>query len=114
MIKFLNKVKKLFSLSDRIHLIESELNELESKLDDSVKEYSKKFEKKIQEMTFNYTSNLDDTKSDYLKRYLETRLDCIQQELMLIPGKICSIENKMVEIESRISDEDEDLLEDFT
>ena len=102
MIGFIRKIKEFYNLSKRLTFIESELNELDARLEKSVHEYSKQFEKKIQSMTCAYTKNLDDTKSDYLKRYLEVRMDCMQQELSAIPNKIAKLQSEINNIDLRI------------
>lgn len=94
MIQWIKKIKELLSVASRIHVLESELNELDTKLKQSVNEYSKKFEERIAQMTFDYTKNLDDTKSDYLKRYVEVRLNCMQNELTSFPGKIYELSDR--------------------
>jgi len=80
-MRLIRKIKELFRLSERLIFVESEMNELEAKVNQVFESRLKDFEKKIQEMTFAYTKNLHDTKSDYLKKYVETRLDCMQGEL---------------------------------
>lgn len=95
MIGFIKKIKDLLSLSDRIHMIQNELNELETRIGLSVNEHSKSFEKRIQDMTFAYTKNLDDTKSDYLKRYLEQRMNGMQYDLSQIPIKLQLMQDKI-------------------
>lgn len=95
MIKLFKRIKDLLSLSDRIHMIQSELNELETKIGLSVNEHSKSFEKRIQDMTFAYTKNLDDTKSDYLKKYLEQRMNGMQYDLSQIPIKLQLMQDKI-------------------
>jgi uncharacterized protein YicC (UPF0701 family) len=81
----------MWTLSQRITLVENELNELDKRLESAVNQYSKQFEKKIQDMTFAYTKNLDDTKSDYLKRYLEQRMDGMQYDISQIPLQIAEM-----------------------
>ncbi len=88
MMGFIQKIKDMWALSERLMFIENELKELESRMANGVLEYSKQFEKKIQDMTFAYTRNLDDTKSDYLKRYLEQRLDSMGYAVDEIPRQI--------------------------
>jgi hypothetical protein len=88
LIKLFKRIKELFTLSERISVFESELREMEGKFILMSAQYGVEFEKKIQQMTFAYTKNLDDTKSDYLKRYLEVRMNCMQQELISLPHRI--------------------------
>ena len=102
MIRWIQKIKSLFNLADRLSVIESELNELETKLQLAVNQYSKDFEKKIQKMAFDYTKNLDDTKSDYLKRYVEVRMDCMQKELSQIPITILNEQEKYNFLTNRV------------
>jgi predicted SprT family Zn-dependent metalloprotease len=88
MIQWIQNIKALWNLSKRIGIIESEIQEMESKLEQCVDHYSKEFKNNIQQMAFAYTKNLDDTKSDYLKRYLEVRMNCMQAELSQLPQKL--------------------------
>ncbi len=97
-MKLIRKIKELFALSDRLIFIESEMNELQTKVNNIFDDRLKEFEKKIQTMTFAYTKNLDDTKSDYLKRYVETRLDCIQSEVSRLPSQINRMNSDISEI----------------
>ncbi len=95
MIQWIKNIKSLLSLSRRIGIIESEIAEMECKFKGMYVHYGIEFEKKIQQMSFDYTNNLNDTKSDYLKRYLEMRMDCIQQELSAMPKKIDDAKESM-------------------
>ena len=118
MIKFISKIKELFSLSDRLVLVQSELIEMENKFAQSVIEYSKKyeqeidkqtlmFEKKIQQMTFAYTANLDDTKSDYLKRYLEVRMNGVQGQVTGLVSEMNNLNYKISEAQLLIENRTE-------
>ena len=88
MIKLFKRIKDLFALSERISIFESELREMEGNFIQMTAHYGEEFEKKIQKMSFDYTKNLDNTRSDYLKRYLEVRMDCMQQELTSLTYRI--------------------------
>ncbi len=101
-MRFINKIKALWYISERIAFIEGELRELDARLDRSVIDKSNQFEKKIQEMTFAYTKNLDDTKSDYLKRYLEQRLDGMQYDINQFPKMLQAAEESMNGITSML------------
>lgn len=103
MRSFIKKIKQLFDISNRISLIESQLNELDERLEKNFYEYSVKFEKKLKKMTFAYTSNLDDAKSDYLKRYLENRLDCITNEIRSLPRQFKELPKKLESLEYEIN-----------
>ena len=106
MRKLFYKIKAIFSLTDRLLAIEHELNEIDARIEKSIEEHSKQFEKKIQEMTFSYTRNLDDTKSDYLKRYLEVRMDCVNEQIRSIPSKIANIQQELRGITSRLEEDE--------
>lgn len=108
MRKFFYKIKAIFSLTDRLLFLEREINEIEERIKKIMEEHSKVFEKKIQEMTFAYTRNLDGTKFDYLKRYLEIRVNCMQQELNSLPNKINNMQAKLYQLESNL-DKKQDL-----
>ncbi len=107
MMGFITKIKEIYRVSKRIQVIESELNELDAKLEKAVNEYSKQFEKKIQEMTFAYTRNLDDTKSDYLKRYLENRMNCIQSEVSSIPNRLAALQSNINDIALKLEHQED-------
>ncbi len=92
---FIQRIKDIWTLSQRITLVENELNELDSRFEQAINQYSKQFEKKIQDMTFAYTKNLDDTKSDYLKRYLEVRMDCVDEQVRSLPLKIAHLQQEL-------------------
>jgi phage host-nuclease inhibitor protein Gam len=104
MFKFIKNIKELYALIQRVQTLDSEMNQLNTVLNDAVANYSKQFEKKIQEMTFAYTKNLDDTKSTYLKKYLEVRMDCIQDQINTIPQQLLAMEQGL---KSLILKEDE-------
>lgn len=108
MMLWIQKLKALFSLADRILFIEKEINEIDSRIKKSMEEHSKQFEKKIQKMSFAYTKNLDDTKSDYLKRYLEVRMNCVQQELNALPAKLGAMRDDILKLENKIEKQDDD------
>ena len=95
MMRFIRTIKNMYAMSQRIETLESEVNELEEKLKGSIDNYSNQFEKKIQQMSFAYTKNLDDTKSDYLKKYLETRMNCIQESIKQIPHRMVAMEREL-------------------
>jgi hypothetical protein len=105
-LKFIKKIKDLFNLSQRIAILESEIQEIDINIEHTIEETLKEFqrisrielvnfEKKIQQLSFDYTANLEDTKSQYLKKYVEVRMDCMQQELSQIPEKIGRIQADM-------------------
>ena len=98
MIKWFRSIKNGINVAARLALIESELREIDSKIQERMHHYSVEFEKKIQQMTFDYTKNLDDTKSDYLKRYVEVRLNCMQSEINIYPIKISSMQKEIDKI----------------
>jgi len=103
MIQWIKNIKSLLSLSRRIGIIESEITEMECKFKGMYVHYGIEFEKKIQQMTFDYTKNLDDTKSDYLKRYLEVRVDCMQNQLTsLLPGIIKQLKENVDMMDLRL------------
>jgi DNA anti-recombination protein RmuC len=105
LIGFVRKIKRLLDLSQRLEMVEVELNEIDIKVQKSINQYSKEFEKKIQKMTFDYTKNLDDTKSDYLKRYLEVRMDCIQNQVKdMIPKAFKQLQDNVSLIELRLEE----------
>ncbi len=106
MMNFVRKIRELLALSQRISLVESQINEIDVRIKDAMNQYSKDFEKKIQDMTFAYTRNLDDTKSDYLKRYLETRINCISEQVRLIPERMSQIQSEINDISLRIENND--------
>lgn len=104
MMGFIRKIKELYTISKRLTCIESELNELDARLEKAVLEHSKVFEKKIQEMTFAYTRNLDDTKSDYLKRYLEVRMNCLSDQVNNVLPSISVLNKDIQRIEQLIEE----------
>jgi hypothetical protein len=106
MIKWIRRIKEVFNVSNRIAVLESELLELDAKLKNSVIEHSKQFEKKIKDMTFAYTNNLNDTKSDYLKRYLEVRMDCMQQTLTNLSSQLPDLKSDIYRIEQQIEEKE--------
>jgi hypothetical protein len=108
MMRWWKKIKDLLALAARMENMQLELDEFDRRVKESIKESSKDFEKKIQEMTFAYTKNLDDTKSDYLKRYLEVRLNCMQQELTSLPLKLSAIKEDLLRLENKIENQDEE------
>jgi|SRR6266853_3039809 predicted SprT family Zn-dependent metalloprotease len=108
MIHWIQNIKSLLSLSKRIGIIESEIQEMEAKLTQSVVHYSKEFEDKIQHMAFAYTKNLDDTKSDYLKRYLEVRMNCMQAELSQLPQKLQAMQGVVDRLLTHIENTEDD------
>jgi hypothetical protein len=114
-MKCIKKIKELFSVSSRIAVLESELSEIELNIKNTIdinlkqlrtllNDEFKACEAKIQKMTFDYTANLEDTKSQYLKRYVEVRMDCMQQELSQIPLKIAAIQGDMNKLLTRQED----------
>jgi uncharacterized protein YicC (UPF0701 family) len=106
---FIQRIKEMWTLSQRLTLVENELNELDKRLENAVNQYSKQFENKIKDMTFSYTKNLDDTKSDYLKRYLEVRLNCMDEQVRQLPGKISNLQKEVDGITLRL-EEDQQLI----
>ena len=95
MIKFIRTIKRLYNISNEFKTLQSELNEFEGKLKDSVQNYYKEFEEKIQQMTFAYTRNLDDTKSEYLKRYLEEHIKCLHGADTKLSMRVFSMEKQL-------------------
>ena len=95
MIKFIQKIKDLYNLSKRIDKLQKTVIKLEKKISDNVEENLKHFEEKIKQMSFAYTRDLDDAKSDYLKRYFETRMNCIQQEVTNIPRRMATMQQEL-------------------
>lgn len=102
MIKFFKKVCGIYNLALRFKALESEINLIETRLKESVKNYSKDFEKHVHQMTFDYTRNLDDTKSDYLKRYLEVNINSIQNQVNAIQNKIDATFNNVSVIKQEL------------
>jgi hypothetical protein len=93
MIKWFRSIKAALNMASRLALIESELNEIDIKIQERMIHYSNEFERKIRQMSFAYTKNLDDYKSDYLKKYLEVRMDCIQKQVDEFPKEIEKIQS---------------------
>lgn len=108
MMLWWKKIKDVFALSARIENLSAEIKEFDKQMKHSMRLHTKEFEKKIQEMTFAYTKNLDDTKSDYLKRYLEVRLNCMQQELSSIPSRLAGMQNEILKLESKMEAGEQD------
>lgn len=80
----------------------------EAKIKDVFNRELKIFEEKIKQMSFNYTKNLDDVKSDYLKRYLETRVDCLQLSITDIPNKLIGLQNQVTTLYESLGEEVKD------
>jgi hypothetical protein len=76
---FIKNIKRLFDLLNNFEQIKQTIIENKKDLFNLYDLLSKNLENKIERMTFDYTKNLDGTKSDYLKRYIEVRLNCIEQ-----------------------------------
>ena len=104
---FIQKIKDMWNLSQRLAVIETEIKEIDARIEHSINEYSKQFEKKIQDMTFAYTRNLDDTKSDYLKRYLEVRLNCMDENVRQLPNKIARLQEELDGITLRLESDEQ-------
>ena len=85
-----------------MEVIEDSIVRIEEMMNKNVNDNLKLFEEKIQKMSFDYTKNLDNTKSDYLKRYLENRMDCIQNEVSNIPKRISELRCGMESIDKRL------------
>jgi hypothetical protein len=104
MIRFIKKIKDLFALSNRMENLEHELKEFDARVQNLIDDGILQAEKKIQALSFAYTKNLDDVKSDYLKRYLEVRLNCMQQELSSIPMRLSSMQHDILKIGSQLEE----------
>lgn len=108
MIKFFMAIKDFKKAVNEIKKTEQKIKKLEMRITSTFDKELKIFEEKVQKMTFAYTNNLDDTKSEYLKKYLETRLDCLQNTLYSIPKKLESMQSKILSLESALGDEADD------
>ena len=75
-------------------------NILEQKLDKMLKKKQFAiFEKEMQKKVFAYTADLNDIKSDYLKRYLETRLECLSNSVTSLSSELQNILSRIEEHE---------------
>lgn len=114
-MRFIKKIKEIYNVSQRINVLETEIKEMDSRLKESISNYSaefhriikeieqssfKQFKKKVQDMTFAYTKDLDDTKSDYLKRYLEQRMDGMQYDVRQIPLQLAELRKEFMSLEN--------------
>lgn len=87
MFGIIKKIKGLLILSNRI-----------SGIEDDIKNHCEICEKKIQDMAFAYTNDLNDAKSDYLKRYIETRMSCMQNEISSVSSEISRLDQSMLRL----------------
>ncbi len=110
MIKFIRKIKKSINVLNNIEELERKTKDIQRKLAQTAEENSKHFEEKIKQMSFDYTKNLDDTKSDYLKIYLETRINCLQQSIYAIPKQIEGMQERLNKTQENLEKTQNDII----
>lgn len=108
MIKFIKNMMNCNKDAKKIKKMISKIEDFEKNIDSKLNLTLQEFEKKLQQMTFAYTSNLPDTKSEYLKRYLEVRMDCVQNQIRDLPEKLERLRHDVLSLEQWKASETDD------